>query len=96
MRTSRTKEDILTLLDEYAKSNMKVKEFCKLVDISTATFHNWRNKYHGKLNSKEGSGFASLRIMETVAAGNRKLFARVGNVEIYAFVEAAYLKQLMS
>jgi transposase-like protein len=97
MRTSRTEEEILTLLDEYDNSNMTVKEFAELYEISDATFYNWRNKYRSKSEVKEdGSGFASLEVVEYAGRSPQKLFARVGHVEIYEFVEAVYLKQLMS
>lgn len=96
MRTFRTEEEILALLDEYDKSNMTVKEFCELCEISDATFY-WRNKYRGKPESKdEGSGFASLEIVEPLLSVPHKLFVRVGSAEIYEFVDASYLKQLMS
>lgn len=96
MRTFRTEEEILALLDEYDNSNMTVREFCELCDISDATFYNWRNKYRPKPENNDAAGFASLEVIETQAPSEQKLFARIGQLEIFHFVEAAYLKQLLS
>jgi hypothetical protein len=66
MRTSRTEDEILTLLDEYDNSNMTVKEFAEVYEISDATFYNWRNIYRNKAESKEKcSGFASLEVVNS-------------------------------
>jgi hypothetical protein len=81
------------LLEECRKSKMSVKEFVKTKGIHEATYYNWRNKYGNKLR-KERPGFGTLKIKPSASAHAATLFAEVGEIKIYHYVPASYLKEL--
>jgi Transposase len=91
----RSKEEIISLLEECRKSEMSVKEFVKTKGIHEATYYNWRNKYGGKQRKeKAGSGFASIKINPSPTTQTATLFAEVGGIKIYHYIAASYLKEL--
>jgi Transposase len=90
----RSKEEIISLLEECRKSKMSVKEFVKTKGIHEATYYNWRNKYGGKAR-KERSGFAAIKINPSPAIHAATMFAEVRGIKIYQSVPAAYLKELL-
>ena len=90
----RSREEIISILEECRKSKLKVKEFVKIKGIHEATYYNWRNKY-GSKPVKERSGFARIKISPTPATQAATLFAEVGGVKIYQPVAAVYLKELL-
>ncbi len=97
VRIFRSKEKILTILDEYKKSKLSVKAFCDLNQIANATFHNWMKKYGGhKSRQDKQPGFTALQIKPSVQAMEPSLFAEVNGIKIYQRVEADYLKALLS
>jgi len=92
----RSKEEIISILEECKKSKLSVKEFVKTKGIHEATYYNWRKKYGGKQRKqKKESGFSTLKINPSpvIHAGN--LFAEAGGIKIYHFVPASYLKELI-
>jgi transposase-like protein len=92
----RSKEEIISLMEECRKSKLSVKEFAKLKGIHEATYYNWRNKYGGKQRKpKVQSGFATLKINPSPAAHTAALFAEVKGIKIYHAVPASYLKELL-
>ena len=92
-RVIRREPEILHLLDEFAKSNISVKDFCKTNGISAATFYNWRNRYGTKAEERSTEpGFATLQI--TATTSEAVLFAEVKGIRIYQPVPASYLKEL--
>lgn len=92
----RSREEILSLLEECRKSKMSVKEFVKTKGIHEATYYNWRNKYGSKeRKQKPASGFAKLKINPSTLAHAATLFAEVGGIKIYHYVPASYLKELV-
>ncbi len=88
----RSKEEIISLLEECRKSGKSVKEFAKTKGIHEATYYNWRNKYVGK---EKRAGFAKLKINPTQATHTSVLFAEVKGIKIYQTVSASYLKELL-
>ncbi len=78
----RSKEEIVSLLEECRKSKMSVKDFVKTKGIHEATYYNWRNKYGGKVR-KERSGFARIKINPSPVLQASILFAEVGAIKIY-------------
>ena len=95
VRVSRSQEQIISLLEAYSKSNLRVKDFCAANNIIPGTFHNWKKKYGGhykKIN--EPAGFASLQIQSSFAG--IALFAEVNGIRIYQPVTPAYLKELLA
>jgi transposase-like protein len=94
-RVIRREPEILHLLDEFAKSNISVKDFCKTNGISAATFYNWRNRYGTKAVEQTAEpGFATLQITATTPESEAVLFAEVNGIRIYQPVPASYLKEL--
>jgi hypothetical protein len=97
VRLFRSKEKILSILDEYGKSNLSVKAFCDLNNIANGTFHNWMKKYGvPKSRPDRQTGFTALQITPSVQAIESALFAEVNGIKIYQPVEADYLKALLS
>jgi hypothetical protein len=90
----RSKEEIISILEECRKSKLKVKEYVKTKGIHGATYYNWRNKY-GSKPVKERSGFARIKISPTPATHAATLFAEVRGIKIYHYVPSSYLKELL-
>ncbi len=89
----RSREEIISILEECSKSKINVKEFVKTKGIHEATYYNWRNKY-GNKTRKERAGFAKIKISPSPAVQAFTLFAEVGGIKIYHYVPASYLKEL--
>ena len=89
----RSKEEIIAILEECRKSKLNVKDFVKTKGIHEATYYNWRNKYGSKAR-KERTGFARIKINPSPVIQASTLFAEVGEIKIYHFVPASYLKEL--
>ena len=91
----RSKEEIISILEECRKSKLNVKEFVKTKGIHEATYYNWRNKYGSKeRKQKTASGFAALKIKPSVPSHATTLFAEVGGIKIYHYVPASFLNEL--
>lgn len=91
-RHRRSKQQIQHLLNLFAKSNSRVKDFCKEHNISPANFHKWKSRYKSNLaGKKNASGFARMDIVSLPG-----LFAEVNGIRIYQPVSAAYLKELVA
>lgn len=94
--TRRTKAQILDLLGEYDKNHgMTVRDFCKLHQISEASFYSARKRHRWRLTSKQqSSGFIAIpRPAFKEPAGS--LFAEVNGIKLYQAVPADYLKALV-
>ena len=92
----RSKEEIISILEECRRSNLNVKEFVRTKGIHEATYYNWKNKYGSKpRKQKPKQGFAALKITHTQATPLATLFAEIGGIKIYHFVPASYLKELL-
>jgi transposase-like protein len=89
----RSKEEIISILEECRKSGLNVKEFVKTKGIHEATYYNWRNKYGSKAR-RERSGFARMKINPSAATHAETLFAEVKGIKIYHYVPSSYLKEL--
>lgn len=92
-RIVRTEEQILCILEEFAKSGFTQREYCELSDINEVTFYSWLKKYRPK--EDDAKGFATIEVVDTPAS-RAQLFAEVGNIKIYREVSAEYLKALLS
>lgn len=92
----RTREEILSLLEECWKNKMSVKEFALSKGVQEATVYYWKNKYGGKpRKQKPKEGFAALKITPSQDSHPATLFAEIGAIKIYHFVPASYLKELI-
>jgi transposase-like protein len=94
-RIVRSDDEITSLLDDYEKSNLSVKEFCELSDISEATYYNWRNRFRKNDKKHDAPGFAKLQVTQEPIAESQ-LFAEVNGIRLYQAVSASYLKELVS
>jgi hypothetical protein len=92
----RSKEELLELLSEYNKSQpMTVKAFCRLHQISEASFYTARKRYKpAKISKKQSFRFISIDrpAFNSTAA---TLFAEVNGIRLYQVVPADYLKSLI-
>jgi len=92
----RGKEEIISILEECKKSKLNVKEFVKTKGIHEATYYNWRNRYGGKQRKEKARpSFAKIKISPFPSTHAINLFAEVGEIKIYHYVPASYLKELI-
>jgi len=92
-RNRRTRAQIESLLAEFSKSNMTVKQFCQAHCINTGTFHKWQARDKIRvLPEAESPGFAPVAV-ESPSAG---LFAEVKGIRLYQPVSAMFLKELLA
>lgn len=99
-------EHILELLEEYYQSGYSIKDFCFLKEIDESTLLDWIQKYSPDRIVTDDDPFLSINLVkEDRKAGRQKknqpaegntLFARIGDIELYHQVPAAYLKSLKS
>lgn len=95
--TRRSAQQIKKLLSEFRDSNLNVKEFSALHNVSRAAFHNWQSKYGvEKARRIKKSGFAELEIAPICKSTGPALFAELRGIKLYQPVDAAYLKKLLS
>ena len=92
-RIHRSEEEIFKHLSDQEESEFSVKEYCEMFDINEATFYSWVKKY--RKTEEEEKGFATIEIVPSREAKPR-LFAKVGEIEVYREVPAEYLKALLS
>jgi hypothetical protein len=93
-RQQRSEAEIKTFLSEHEQSDLTVKEFCELYDISEQTFYNWRNKYQPK--TEKGEVFVPLQLAEPTS----ELFAEIDVpgkmiIRLYRQMDASFFKSLM-
>jgi len=95
VRSVRTEDQILGLLEEYEISGYTVKEFCEISELNETTFYSWLRKYRSRVE-EEPKGFAPIEVLPSVVATvGPALFAEVGSIRIYKEVAAEYLKSLL-
>jgi hypothetical protein len=91
---------VMELLQDFFQTGYDIKEFCFLNEgLDEATLTSWIEKYYPGRLSK---GFIELKISDEVKQASaqklatQKLFARIGEIELYTAVPAHYLKSLCS
>jgi len=89
VRKFRGQTAIVKLLQEQSQSGQSIKSFCAIHGIAEGTFHNWKHRYGGEVDTRPG--FATVQIIPEPG-----LFAAVGGIKIYQPVSAAYLKELLA
>jgi hypothetical protein len=89
----RKRAEILELLQEFEKSEMTVKDFGKLHNISTGILYQWKNRY--KSDDNKTIGFAKVNIKPSLT-DRHGLFAEVRGIRIYQPVSATFLKELLA
>ena len=61
MSTRYTRTEWQVWLEEYRQSDLSVKQFCELIEVSVATFYNWQRKLRQSADASTGtSGVASI------------------------------------
>ena len=91
----RTKEEIISLVEEYRKTKMSAKDFALSKGVRKATVYYWRKKYGSKPHTQNlKGGFATMKINPSPAVQASALFAEAGGIKIYHYVPASYLKEL--
>ena len=97
VRSGRTGQDMLPLIEEQQSSNMSVKAFCALHAISEARYYYWRKRYLAKkdVGVQQNDSFSLLQLRETDVTTLPGLFAEVNGIKLYREVPAAYLKALL-
>ena len=92
----RRREQMLELLSAFDKSQgLSVKSFCKLHQISEASFYSARKRYRAVTSAaKVSSGFIALT-QAVMKDPSGALFAEVGGIKLYRPVPADYLKALV-
>ena len=93
---TRSKEEILQILEEQANSGMSIKLFCEERGVNRITFNKWRSRYRQRAEGQESKGgFTQLHIVSPDNHEQPVLFAEVRGIKIYQPVDAAYLKALL-
>ena len=95
------------MLEDYLNSGYSIKDYCYINDdIDEALLTTWLQQHNVIRNEEEDDGFMTINIIEepkkrgrpkqqfapSVAA--QPSFARIGDIELYYQVPAAYLKSL--
>jgi hypothetical protein len=92
LRRRRNRQQIRSLLIEFEKSELTVKDFCNQHAISPANFHKWKSRYKSNERGKKKTlGFATV----DVVSSSTSLFAEVKGIRIYQPVSASFLKELL-
>lgn len=99
MNFNRSEADIRRILDEYFKSGYSLSEFCTIEEFDEPIVQGWVEKYFPELAD---DGMLELNINPNLREEPKKvnpkkqptLFAKVGDIELYHQVPAAYLKSL--
>jgi putative transposase len=73
-----TENQIIKILKEQ-ESGMKVKDICRKVEISDATFYNWKSKYGGM----DSNQLKQLKLVEAELSQYKKMYAELAH-ENYA------------
>lgn len=95
VRQRRTNQQILQLLDQFDKSKLTVKDFCRQHSISTGNFHKWKSRNRSNAVGKnKHSAFAALDIVSASQTRSPILFAEVRDIKIYLPVSASFLREL--
>lgn len=92
----RSKQEMLSLIQEQQTGDLPVKTFCELKGISEACYYYWRKKYINKSepsNEPQAENFRLLKIEED--QNDTGLFAEYKGLKFYREVPASYLKELI-
>jgi len=108
INTQLPEADIRKLIDEYLASGYSLKDFCLVAEQDEAQMQTWLDQYPpeepdsdnpfyiGNL-MKEGVNLSVIKEQQKPAPKKQQvpaLFAKVGDIELYHQVSAAYLKSL--
>lgn len=94
VRTFRSEEQVLAILEEFDRSGFTAKEYCAISDLNEATFYSWLRKYRQR-SEEEIKGFATVEVLTAVTPAKPALFAEVGPIRLYKEVSAEFLKSLL-
>jgi hypothetical protein len=92
-RQQRPEAEIKALLSEHERSNLTVKEFCELYEISEQTFYNWRNKHFPKVEKEET--FVELNLPASSLPSAEIELPGKGIIRFFYPLDASFVKSLM-
>jgi hypothetical protein len=95
VRTVRSEEQVLAILEEFERSGFTAKEYCAISDLNEATFYSWLRKYRQR-GEEEIKGFAAVEGLTAVTSAKPALFAEGGAIRLYKEVSTEYLKPLLA
>ena len=111
-RINYSESEIKTRIADYLATGYSIKDYCYANgDIDGETLESWLQQYRPDKSSPEDEtddGFMVVNVTERKKPGPKKqqpvsapsttpqLFARIGDIELYQHVSAAYLKSLKS
>src|SRR5687768_16594262 len=96
-----TEQDIQNVLDEFFQTGYSLEDFCSLTGHEQTDLQSWIEDYQQQM-SADPNAFLEVNVIGTpqtfpslkTPAG--VLFARIGDIELYRYVSADYLKSLKS
>jgi hypothetical protein len=95
-RPRRSTKEVQELIQQYEKSGLSAKQFCKVHGLREAGFYKLRNRYHNKIKTKQKPGFIPVGICSApTATVQSSLFCEVKGIKIYQPVSATFLKELI-
>ncbi len=82
------------LVDEYERSDLTIKEFCRLREINYWTFREWRRK---RVDDKAETQLVEIGCADALPAGSRLFRVKTGSVtvEVAAPVDEANLAAVL-
>lgn len=97
----RSRQEVVNAIEEFQKAGtISPKEFAEMHQITETTFYNWQKKYKAwKVNTDAPKGFFPVSIApESDDHRHTGIFAEVEGkaIRFYQWVEASYLKKLLS
>jgi hypothetical protein len=104
MNFSLPEQEIKKILQDYFQNDYDTTEFCYINEITEAQLQLWIEKYPDQ-KPAQSNGFVDIvPAQDRKPVGNKRrqavetgtLFARIGDIELYQHVPAAYLKSLKS
>lgn len=96
-----TEQDIQAVLDEFFQTGYSLEDFCSLTGHEQTELQSWIEDYQQQMPA-DPNAFLEVNVIGTPQtfpsskspAGS--LFARIGDIELYHYVPADYLKSLKS
>ena len=85
--------EIRSIITDYRQSGLSRTEYCRLHKINEGTLNTWLGRYKKK---NERQGFIPVSVAVEMTGQEGQLFAECRGIKFYQWVEAGYLKELLS
>lgn len=95
MHSKTNNEEMFSLIEDWQRSKVSQKQYCREHDIAYHIFHYWYRKYRGRQTASPTAGFVQIK---PVTAGPFAEFSFPGGSRVifYQPVSVEYLKGLAS